>query len=108
RRAAASEAGVPAEASWLAPGIGVGKTLAPNLAVLRALPRLARLGRPRLLGASRTRMRAALDRAGPADARRGGSLALALWGARGGVRMLRVHDVAATRQALAVFAALEG
>ncbi|NWG47384.1 MAG: dihydropteroate synthase, partial [Alphaproteobacteria bacterium] len=66
RRAAAIEAGVPAEAIWLDPGIGFGKTLAHNLALLRALPRLARLGSPLLLGASRKRMIAALDREGPA------------------------------------------
>ena len=104
RREAARVAG--AERVVLDPGIGFGKTLAHNLALLRALGALAGLGTPLMLGASRKRMIAALDRDGPADERVGGSLALALRGAEAGCAWLRVHDVSATRQALAVWRAV--
>lgn len=93
---------------WIDPGIGFGKTLAHNLALIRAIPLLkARTGRPLLFGASRKSLIAKIDpQAGAADQRLGGSLALALFAAEAGADMLRVHDVAETRQALAVAAAL--
>ena len=100
RREAARAAGVTQVI--LDPGIGFGKTLAHNLALLRSLERFAALEVPLMLGASRKRLIAALDRDGPADERLGGSVALALRGAGAGCAWLRVHDVAATRQALAV------
>ena len=103
RREAARAAG--AAEVILDPGIGFGKTLAHNLALLRSLERFAGLG-PLMLGASRKRLIAALDRDGPAEERLGGSLALALRGAEAGCAWLRVHDVAATRQAVAVWGAL--
>lgn len=96
------------------PGIGFGKTLAQNLALLRALPRLREeTGRPVLVGASRKSFVGKIEaRAGVAvskeDARIGGSLAAALFAARNGADMLRVHDVAETAQALRVADALEG
>ena len=90
------------------PGIGFGKTLDHNLALLRAVPRLrAELGRPVLIGASRKRFIQALD-VGASDARRGrlgGSLAAALMAAEGGAEFVRVHDVAETVQALKVWRA---
>ncbi len=89
------------------PGIGFGKTLDHNLALLAGLPALAELGVPILVGASRKRFIAAADRNGAADARIGGSIAGALAAWRGGASILRVHDVAATRQALSVTAAIE-
>jgi dihydropteroate synthase len=109
RAEAAMAAGVAREKIWLDPGVGFGKTLDHNLALLRALPRLAALGFPVLLGASRKRFIAAIDGTAndPAD-RLGGSLAVALEGARAGVAAIRVHDVAETRQALAVQAAIGG
>jgi dihydropteroate synthase len=109
RAEAAMAAGVAREKIWLDPGVGFGKTLDHNLALLRALPRLAALGFPVLLGASRKRFIAAIDPTAndPAD-RLGGSLAVALEGARAGVAAVRVHDVAETRQALAVQAAVAG
>jgi len=109
RAEAAMAAGVAREKIWLDPGVGFGKTLEHNLALLRALPRLVALGFPVLLGASRKRFIAAIDRTAndPAD-RLGGSLAVALEGARAGVAAIRVHDVAETRQALAVQAAVAG
>ena len=103
RRDAARAAGVTGIV--FDPGIGFGKTLAHNLALLRALPRFAALG-PVMLGASRKRLIAALDRDGPADERLGGSIAVALRGAAAGCAWLRVHDVAATRQAVSVWRAV--
>ena len=102
----AMTAGVAREKIWLDPGIGFGKTLAHNLALLRALPRFVALGFPVLLGASRKRFIAAIDRTADADHRLGGSLAAALAGARAGVAGVRVHDVRETVQALAVQAAI--
>lgn len=89
------------------PGVGFGKTLAHNLALLAHLDRFSSLGVPVLLGASRKRFIAALDRQAPATARLGGSIAAALAGAARGASIIRVHDVAATRQAIAVAAAIE-
>ena len=107
RAEAAMAAGVAREKIWLDPGIGFGKTVAHNLALLAALPRFVALGYPILLGASRKRFIATLDPLGrDADARLGGSLAAALIGATAGVAALRVHDVRETVQALAVQAAV--
>ncbi|HRD29014.1 MAG TPA: dihydropteroate synthase, partial [Caulobacter sp.] len=93
----------------LDPGVGFGKTLEHNLALLRALPRFVALGFPVLLGASRKRFIAAIDPAAKdAGDRLGGSLAVALEGARAGVAAVRVHDVRETRQALAVQGAVGG
>jgi len=100
-------AGVAREKLWLDPGIGFGKTPEHNLALLRALPRFVALGFPVLLGASRKRFIAAIDPAATDAADRlGGSLAVALHGARAGVAAVRVHDVRETVQALTVSAAL--
>ena len=107
RAAAAIEAGVARAAITLDPGIGFGKTAAHNLALLRAIPRLASHGFPVLVGASRKRTIQAIDptAADPCD-RLGGSLALALWAACHGAAIVRVHDVRETVQALAVWRAL--
>lgn len=107
RAEAAMAAGVARDRIWLDPGIGFGKTVAHNLALLAALPRLTALGYPVLLGASRKRFIASLDPLGKeADARLGGSLAAALSGAASGVAAVRVHDVRETAQALAVHSAV--
>lgn len=108
RAEAAMAAGVAREKLWLDPGIGFGKTLAHNLALLSALPRFVALGFPVLLGASRKRFIAAIGRTADADHRLGGSLAAALTGAQTGVAAVRVHDVRETAQALAVNAAING
>jgi dihydropteroate synthase len=107
RVASCEGAGVARERLILDPGIGFGKTLAHNLQLIGGLSAFAPLGRPVLLGASRKRFIAALDRQGPAAARLGGSIAAALAGAARGASILRVHDVGATRQALAVHFAVE-
>ncbi len=88
------------------PGIGFGKTLEHNLTLLRDLPRFVALGRPVLIGASRKRFIAALDQGAEVGDRLGGSVATALFAAQHGAQILRVHDVAETRQALTVQTAL--
>lgn len=100
-------AGMPRTHLIADPGIGFGKTLEHNLALIAHLDRLTDLGCEILLGASRKRFIAALDRDGEADNRLGGSLAAVMAGYRRGARWFRVHDVAATRQALAVTMAIE-
>jgi len=85
------------------PGIGFGKTLKDNLALLGGLAMLHGLGCPIMLGASRKRMIGALSNEAPVGERLGGSIALALKGADAGVQLLRVHDVAETVQALRVW-----
>jgi dihydropteroate synthase len=107
RAEAAVAAGVARERIALDPGIGFGKTLEHNLALLRALPRLAALG-PLLLGVSRKRFLGALTGRDVAADRVAASTAAALWCYRGGAHLLRVHDVRATADALAVERALEG
>ncbi len=96
---------------WVDPGIGFGKTLEHNLALLNAVPRIEReTGRPVVIGASRKRFIAAIDeRAKSAGADRlGGSIAAALIAAQNGAAMVRVHDVAETAQALKVWRATQG
>ncbi len=99
RRDAAIAAGIPRERIVLDPGIGFGKSVADNLAVLNALPLYHALGQPLLLGASRKRFIGALSHEAPAHKRLGGSLAVAVHGMNAGVHLLRVHDVAETVQA---------
>lgn len=107
RAAAAEAAGVARDHIWLDPGIGFSKTPAQSLRLLRDLAALVALGFPVLLGASRKRFIAAADPAAvePAD-RLGGSIAVAIAGARAGVAGVRVHDPRETRQALLVEAAI--
>lgn len=99
RRDAALAAGIPREKIILDPGVGFGKTVADNLAILNALALYHALGHPLLLGASRKRFIGALSNEAPAHKRTGGSLAAALQGMNAGVQLLRVHDVAETVQA---------
>lgn len=108
RRIAACEAaGVDRRRLIADPGIGFGKTLAHNLSLIESLQQFSVLGLPVLLGASRKRFIASLDREGPAALRLGGSIAAAIAAASRGASIIRVHDVAATRQALAVAAAID-
>lgn len=107
RAGAAMAAGVARENIWLDPGIGFGKTLEHNMALTARLGELAALGFPVLYAASRKRTIQAVDpTAVEATDRLGGSLALALEGARRGARMVRVHDVRETVQALKLLAAV--
>ncbi len=102
----AVSAGIAEDRFMLDPGIGFGKSLADNLALLNALPLFHALGSPLLLGVSRKRMIGALSNEEDADKRLGGSIALATKGMDAGVHILRVHDVAATVQARNVWRGL--
>ena len=88
------------------PGIGFGKTAAQNLALVRGLGALRETGYPVLLGASRKSFIGAVT-GSPVDRRLAGSLAAAGWAARSGAELVRVHDVAETRQFLDVWRAIE-
>ena len=88
------------------PGIGFGKTLAHNLALLRGVGLFHGLGCPILLGVSRKAMIGTLAGGVVVGERLPGSLALALHGLGQGVQLLRVHDVAATVQAVRMWEAL--
>ncbi len=98
-------AGIPREQILLDPGFGFGKTVQHNLELLRQLPRLAAHGFPVLAGLSRKAMLGAIT-GRDKDKRLAGSLALAMLAAQGGVSVLRVHDVAQTRDVLDVLAAV--
>lgn len=101
-------AGVSPDRIWLDPGIGFGKRLEHNLALLRNLDRFVGLGFPVLLGVSRKSFIAALHPpARRAEDRLPASLACAIAGAQAGVAAVRVHDVAETVQALAMWDALK-
>jgi dihydropteroate synthase len=102
----AIEAGIAREKIVLDPGIGFGKSLADNLALINALPLFHALGQPLMLGASRKRMIGALSNEAAAHERVGGSLALAVKGMDAGVQLLRVHDVFETVQARNVWRGL--
>ena len=106
RRDTALAAGIAREKIVLDPGIGFGKTLAENLALMNALPLYHALGQPLLVGASRKRMIGALSNEAATDQRLGGSVVLAVKALDAGVQLLRVHDVAETVQALRVWRGL--
>jgi dihydropteroate synthase len=87
------------------PGLGFGKTLAHNLALLENLSLFHGLGVPLLVGASRKRFIAGVSQEGGPSAREPGSYAAAIASAAQGAQILRVHDVAGSRQALEVWRA---
>lgn len=95
-------AGVARERIAIDPGIGFGKTLEHNLELIRRLPELAVLGYPLVIGVSRKRFIGELTGIDVAHDRLGGSVAAALFSARAGADVVRVHDVAVTVQALTV------
>lgn len=99
-------AGISREKIAIDPGIGFGKTQAHNLALIRALSIFHGLGCPILLGASRKRFIGAIAAQDDPQARLPGSLAVALAAVAQGVQILRVHDVIETRQALALWRAV--
>ncbi|MFN3745213.1 MAG: dihydropteroate synthase [Hyphomicrobiaceae bacterium] len=106
-RVAACEAvGIARQRLVIDPGIGFGKTLAHNLELLAGLTLLHGLDVPVLLGASRKSFIGGLSGVRDARQRVPGSIAAALQGAAHGVQILRVHDVAETRQALSVWEAM--
>ncbi|MBE7422542.1 MAG: dihydropteroate synthase [Zoogloeaceae bacterium] len=107
RVAVAQAAGIGRERIVVDPGFGFGKRLEHNLALLRALARFGDLGAGVLAGLSRKSMLGEIT-GRKVGLRETASATAALLAARNGARILRVHDVAATRDALAVWAAVEG
>ncbi len=106
-RVAASEAsGIARERIVIDPGFGFGKSVAHNFELLRNLGRFADAGLPVMAGWSRKSTLGAVTGRGAAE-RLSASIAAALLAAQHGARILRVHDVAATRDALAVLAATD-
>lgn len=106
RVAACGTAGIGRERLVIDPGFGFGKTLVHNLALLRQLPRLAGSGVPVMAGLSRKSMLGALT-GRDVGQREYAGVAAHLAAVARGARLLRVHDVAAMRDALAVWNAVE-
>lgn len=100
------QAGVADERLMLDPGFGFGKTLEHNLELFRAMGATSVGGLPLLIGVSRKSMLGAIT-GRPVGERLAASVAAALLAAQRGEAILRVHDVAATRDALAVRAAID-
>jgi dihydropteroate synthase len=100
RIAAAEAAGVARDRIMVDPGLGFGKSLADNLALVNGLATFQALGVPLLFAGSRKRLIGALSNEAPAGERLGGSIALAFRAAEAGAQMVRVHDVKESVQAL--------
>ena len=98
----AVNAGIARERIVLDPGIGFGKTAEHNIAVLRQLARLPHLGFPTLIGISRKSTIGRLIERDRPDDRLAGSLAAATMAVAAGIDVVRVHDVAAHRDAVRV------
>jgi dihydropteroate synthase len=107
RVAAALAAGIALERIAIDPGFGFGKTVAHNFELLRGLGRIAEIGPPVVAGWSRKSTLGAISGRAEGD-RLAASLAAALLAVERGARIVRVHDVAATRDALRVLEALDG
>jgi len=106
--ARAEAAGIARDAIIVDPGIGFGKTLDHNLALLRGLSLFHGLGLPVLLGASRKRFIGAITGVPQAGDRLAGSLSVAQAAICQGVQILRVHDTEETRQVTQMTGALTG
>ncbi len=104
----AVSAGIRRDRLWLDPGLGFGKTVEHNLALVRGLPSLVDTGLPVLLGASRKSFIGAVLGLPHSSERLEGSIAVASLAVFLGVRMLRVHDVGATRRAVDMAWAVRG
>jgi dihydropteroate synthase len=100
RAETALAAGVPEV--WIDPGIGFGKTAAHNLTLLRRLDELVGTGHPVLIGTSRKGFLGALTGGAPEGDRLEASVATCVWAAAAGSKMVRVHDVAPTVEAMRV------
>jgi dihydropteroate synthase len=107
RLAACQAAGIGRADIAVDPGIGFGKTVAHNLRILSRLALFRGLGCPLVLGVSRKSFIGRVTASAAAGERLGGSLAAGLAGVMRGAQVLRVHDVAATRQALDIWSAIE-
>lgn len=106
RIAAAAQAGIGPERIVVDPGIGFGKTVAHNLALLRGLSLFHGLGCAVLLGASRKRFIGTIGQAPEARVRMPGTLAVTLAGLAQGVQIHRVHDVAEVAQGVRLWRAI--
>ncbi|MEO6278501.1 dihydropteroate synthase [Roseateles sp.] len=106
RAQAARDAGIPADCIALDPGYGFAKTAEHNLQLLAGQQRLTELGYPLLVGWSRKRTLGDIT-GRPVDQRLPASLAAALRAVSAGANVIRVHDVAATVDALKVWAAVD-
>ncbi|GLV28042.1 dihydropteroate synthase [Sphingobium sp. TomTYG75] len=93
-------AGITRDRIMVDPGLGFGKSLADNLALVNGLSVFQGLGVPLLFAGSRKRLIGALSNEAPAPDRLGGSIALAFRAAQSGAQMVRVHDVKESVQAL--------
>ncbi|HET9653153.1 MAG TPA: dihydropteroate synthase, partial [Usitatibacter sp.] len=100
------DAGVSGERIILDPGFGFGKTLEHNKALFRGLPALASLGYPVLAGVSRKRMIGDIT-GRPVEERAIGSVVAAVLAVQNGARLLRVHDVRETVDAINTWLALK-
>jgi dihydropteroate synthase len=108
RIAVAIEAGIPRDRLIVDPGIGFGKTVDHNLALLRRIGLFHGLGVPILLGVSRKRFIGVIGNAPDVGERLPGSLAVALAAIQQGVQIIRVHDTRATKQAIDLWRAVTG
>ncbi|MFV0513851.1 MAG: dihydropteroate synthase [Jhaorihella sp.] len=106
RIAALERAGIPRDRIVADPGIGFGKTQGHNLAILQNIALFHGLGCAILLGVSRKRFIGTIGEEPRADARAPGSIAVGLAALAQGVQILRVHDVAATAQAVRLWQAV--
>lgn len=107
RAAACVAAGIGRERIFFDPGFGFGKTLAHNLELMAGLDKLLGLGFPLLVGVSRKSMFGALLER-EVDERLAGSVAMAAIAAWSGASIIRAHDIAQTKDAVRVAAALRG
>lgn len=106
RIAACEAAGIAGERIAVDPGIGFGKTVEHNIDIISRLSLYRSTGCPVLIGVSRKSFIGRLSRMEPPKQRLAGSIAAALAAVAGGADIVRVHDVAETRQALAVWQAI--
>ena len=104
---AAQQAGIARERIVIDPGFGFGKSTGHNLELLQGLSTIAGLGQPVLVGLSRKSLFGKITGKPVAD-RVSASVAAALLAVERGAALVRVHDVAATRDALLVLNAIEG
>lgn len=108
RHATLTAAGIAAEALCFDPGIGFGKSLEHNLALLRGLPRLEVEGRPLLVGVSRKSFIGRLLESERLEDREWPTVALTAWTRESGARIHRVHEVRPNREALRMVEAVMG
>ena len=106
RAEVAQQAGIPRSRILLDPGFGFGKNLEQNLQLFRALDRFKATGYPLLVGISRKSMIGGIT-GRPVEQRLAGSIAFVVLAAQAGSDVIRVHDVAETRDALAIVQAVE-